>query len=108
MDHETALSQICTMLYQIRDLDRNLGFRITDQVIQRYVEFSQNGSEHLACPVCFFAEGRVSNLFPPRLSELDKYSTHFICEYCSAGIPITPASDRAAWPDLYRLSSGED
>lgn len=88
MDNESALSQICAILLQIRDLDPGLGVKLADQAIQHYVEFCKTARMHLACPVCFLTKGRISNLLPTHQFQTDMYRTNMKCEFCAASIPI--------------------
>lgn len=92
MDNESALSQICTILCQIRDLDPGLGVKFTDQAIEKYVKCSQTAGAHLICPVCFFTDGSISSLLPPRQLQRDTYRRSLRCEVCAASIPIMSSS----------------
>jgi len=88
MDIEAAVSQIAATLYRLSASDLQLRSRITDDVIERYVNFAQQDQERLTCPICFLSKGRVSHMYPgvPRLSAT---AEELKCDFCMTTIPIT-------------------
>lgn len=95
MDTKSALSQITETLYRLRAFDPQLRSKITDDHVQRYVEFSQRDEEHLACPVCFLAKGRVSYM-RTGLPGISAGEEDLVCNFCATRIPIVLPSQRVA------------
>lgn len=96
MKQESVLSQICTTLRQIRDLDAGFGAKLTDQTIQEYMDICRTAGEHLACPICFLTKGRFSNLHPPCPFPITEHRKNLRCEFCAASIPIFYVPDKRA------------
>lgn len=96
MDRDSALSQICRLLHDMRAADPPLRNKLTDAGIERYVAFCQGDAARLACPVCFLTKGRISYLLYPTPPRIFPNAQHLICEFCTTGIPISTVSERVA------------
>lgn len=95
MDTNVALSQVRETLYRLRALDLDLRSKITDDHIQRYVDFCRRDDELLACPVCFLSKGKVSYMHPG-LPQMLPGTEDLICDYCNTHIPISLPSQNVA------------